>query len=69
VSPDYCHVCKLAEVARKGVTRGSKAPGLNLLERDEALAILLEDLRERLRSGVPGCCQDDIVTEPIQPKR
>lgn len=60
----YCRVCELAEKAKAGVTRGSKALGLNLLERDDALAILLEDLRERLRNGVPGCCQDDIVTEP-----
>ena len=63
----YCHVCDLAAKARSGVTRGSKAPGLNLIERDEAMALLLEDLRERLRNGVPGCCQDDVVTEPIKP--
>lgn len=59
----YCRICELAATARAGVTKGSKAFGLNLLERDEALAYLLEDLRERLRNGVPGCCQDDIVTK------
>jgi hypothetical protein len=65
----YCRVCYLAELARAGVTCGSNSPGLNLAERDEALALLLEDLRERLRNGVPGASQDDIVTQPTKVER
>ena len=65
--PDFCRVCKLAEIARAGITRGSGSGGLTLFERDEALALLLEDYRERLRNGQVGCCQDDIVTKPVVP--